>query len=73
MAFDGDSQQKGIDEYMVTVSEYDKMLQSFYDNHYVIVNWNSVWTEYTDASGVSHMVKNTLMIPAGKKPIITLF
>ena len=70
LAFDGDSQQKGIDEYMVTVSEYDKILQSLYDNNYIIVNWNDVWSEKVDASGKSQMVKNTLVIPKGKKPII---
>jgi len=70
LAFDGDSQQKGIDEYMVTVSEYDKILQSLYDNNYIIVNWNDVWSDKVDASGKSQMVKNTLMLPKGKKPII---
>ncbi|SHH95260.1 hypothetical protein SAMN02745823_01640 [Sporobacter termitidis DSM 10068] len=70
LAFDGDSQQKGIDEYMVTVSEYDKMLQSMYDKNYVIVDWNDVWSEQTDVAGNGRMVKNTLMIPAGKKPLI---
>lgn len=55
---------------MVTVSEYDKMLQSIYDNNYIIVNMNDVWTEYTDAAGAAHMLKAKLMLPEGKKPII---
>jgi hypothetical protein len=70
LAFDGDSKEKGIDDYMVTVSEYDKMLQSIYDNNYIIVNMNDVWSQVADASGTQHMVRNTLMIPEGKKPII---
>ena len=73
LAFDGDIKEKGIDQYMVTVSEYDKMLQSIYDNHYILVNMNDVWSEQTDASGTTRMVRNTLMIPEGKKPLILSF
>ncbi len=70
LAFDGDSKAKGIDQNMVTVSEYNKMLQSIYDNDYILVNMNDVWTEYTDDSGVARMKKSTLMVPEGKKPLI---
>lgn len=70
LAFDGDFKEKGLDDYMVTVSEYDKMLQSLYDNNYIIVNMNDVWSETTDTDGVTVMVKNTLILPEGKKPII---
>jgi hypothetical protein len=73
LAFDGDSKEKGIDLNMVTVGEYEKILQSLYDNSYIIVNWNDVWSEQTDDKGVSRMVKNTLMIPEGKKPIVLSF
>ena len=31
LAFDGDNQANGIDDYMVTVDEYNKILQSVYD------------------------------------------
>ena len=70
MAFDGDYQEKGIDEYMVTLSEYNKILQSMYDNNYILVNMNDVWSETTDANGKAIMKKNTLRIPEGKKPLI---
>lgn len=70
LSFDGDSKEKGLDEYMVTVSEYNKMLQSIYDNNYIIVNMNDVWAEYADSSGIAHMIKTKLMLPEGKKPLI---
>ncbi|UOO36813.1 hydrolase [Oscillospiraceae bacterium CM] len=70
LAFDGDNKEKGIDEYMVTVSEYNKILQSLYDNDYIIVSMNDVWSEKQDSDGISQMVRNTLMLPSGKKPII---
>jgi peptidoglycan/xylan/chitin deacetylase (PgdA/CDA1 family) len=69
-AFDGDAQQEGFDKYMVTVSEYKKILQSLYDKNYIIVNMNDVWNEYTDEKGEPYMKRETLMLPEGKKPII---
>ena len=70
LAFDGDSQADGIDDWMVTVDEYDKILQSVYDQGYVLVDINDVWSESTDANGQPVMIRNTLYIPEGKKPLI---
>ena len=70
LAFDGDSQANGIDDYMVTVDEYNKILQSVYDNGYVLVDIADVWSEVTAEDGTSKMVKNTLYLPEGKKPLI---
>ena len=70
LAFDGDSQADGIDDWMVTVDEYDKILQSVYDRGYVLVDINDVWSESTDANGQPVMIRNTLYIPEGKKPLI---
>ena len=73
LAFDGDSQQKGYDDYMVTVSEYVKILESLHRNGFILVNMNDVWSEYTDDDGISRMRRNTLMLPEGKKPLIISF
>ena len=73
MAFDGDSQQKGFDDYMVTLSEYEKILQSLYDKGFIMVNINEVWSEYITDSGLTRMKRNTLMLPEGKIPIILSF
>lgn len=70
LAFDGDSQSDGIDDWMVTVDEYNKILQSVYDHDYVLVDINDVWSESTDANGQPVMVRNPLYIPEGKKPLI---
>ena len=70
LAFDGDSKEAGIDDWMVTVNEYNKILQSLYDKGYIIVNMNDVWSEYTDENGNVRMKRNTLMLPEGKKPLI---
>lgn len=73
LAFDGDNMANGIDDWMVTVGEYDKILQSLYNNNYVLVDINQVWSESTDAAGKPVMVRNTLQIPEGKKPLILSF
>lgn len=70
LAFDGDSEANGIDDFMVTVDEYNKILQSVYDKGYVLVDINDVWSETTGEDGQPKMVKNTLYLPEGKKPLV---
>ncbi len=70
LAFDGDAQEKGLDDYMVTVDEFNKILQSVYDRGYVLVDIADVWSEATDEDGNPKMVRNTLYLPEGKKPLI---
>lgn len=67
-----ESQRLGLDDWMITVDEYNKMLQSVYEKGYILVNMEDVWSEVTDESG-THMVRNTLMLPEGKKPLIISF
>lgn len=69
LAFDGDSQENGLDDYMLTVDEYGKILRSVYDKGYVLVDINSVWSEEEGEDG-PRMVRNTLYLPEGKKPLV---
>jgi peptidoglycan/xylan/chitin deacetylase (PgdA/CDA1 family) len=68
LAFDGDSQEAGYDDYMVTVSEFRKILQNLYDKGYVLVNLNDVWAD-TDG----WMRRQAVQVPEGKKPIVLSF
>ncbi len=70
LAFDGDAQEKGLDDYMVTVDEFNKILESCYANDYVLVDIGNVWSEVTGDDGQPKMVRNTLYLPEGKKPLI---
>jgi len=70
LAFDGDSAAEGLDDFMVTVDEYKKILQSVYDKGYVLVDINSVWSEAEGEDGAPKMVRNTLYLPEGKKPLV---
>ena len=69
LAFDGDSQENGLDDFMLTAGEYRKILQSVYDKGYVLVDVGSVWREEEGEDG-PHMVRNTLYLPEGKKPLV---
>ena len=66
-------QRYGLDDWMCTVDEYNKILQSVYDKGYILVRMEDVWSEYTDESGAQRMKRNTLMLPEGKKPLIISF
>ena len=70
LAFDGDSKSDGIDDWMVTAGEYLKILESVDEKGYVLVDIADCWSEQTDESGQTRMVKNTLYLPEGKKPLI---
>lgn len=73
LAFDGDNMSDGIDDWMVTVDEYDKILQSVYDKGFVLVDISQVWSESKDAGGNPVMVRSELKVPEGKKPLILSF
>ena len=69
LAFDGDAKENGLDDYMVTADEYVKILESVYEKGYVLVDVGSVWREEEGEDG-PRMVRNTLYLPQGKKPLI---
>ncbi|WP_294474363.1 hydrolase [uncultured Intestinimonas sp.] len=66
------SQKEGLDDWMLTVEEYKKILNSLYEKGYILVAIEDVWSEVTDETG-AHMVRNTLMLPEGKKPLVLSF
>lgn len=70
LAFDGDDKANGIDDWMVTVDEYNKILRNLYEKDYILVDMNDVWTETTTEGGAPVMVRNTLKLPEGKKPLV---
>ncbi len=72
LAFDGDSQESGLDDYMLTAGEYEKILRSVCEKGYILVDINSVWREEEGEDG-PRMVRNTLYLPEGKKPLVLSF
>ena len=70
LAFDGDAQANGLDDFMVTADEFTKILNSVYEKGYILVDIADVWSEITGEDGTPRMVRNTLYLPEGKKPVI---
>ena len=67
-AFGGNSNSAGTDERSLTPSEFQKILKSLYDNGYILVNLNDL---YTEEGG--EMKKNTLLLPKDRKPLVLIF
>lgn len=55
----------------VTVSEFSAILQQLYDNGYVLVDLDDFYTtEHNTSSGRDVYVEKSLLLPAGKKPVM---
>jgi hypothetical protein len=73
LTFRGGTRQPGFDAEFVTANEFRLILQSLYDNDFVLIDLNDVWSEYTNETNQLRMTRNTLMIPEGKKPLVISF
>ncbi len=69
-AFDGDDMSYTYANSMVTADEFQGILQSLYDNGYILVDIHDVAQMTTDDRGVTLVEKKELLVPEGKKPII---
>ena len=70
MAFDGDGRASSYDTTMVTCKEFSNILQSLYDNNYILIDIHSIAAIDVDERGTATMDEQVLKIPEGKKPII---
>lgn len=68
-AFDGDIEEAGYNRYMVTVEEFEKILQSMYDRGFVLVSPYDIAYEVTNENG-SHFEYGNIRLPAGKTPFL---
>lgn len=67
----GQSQVDGMNAWMTTIEEFDKITQTMYDNGYVFVRLRDLVVETTDANGNVTFTANTnLMLPPGKKAVV---
>ena len=51
LAFDGDAQSKGFDDYFVTVPEFKEVMRQFYENGYVLIDIHLLYE--VDENGVA--------------------
>ena len=67
----GQSTVDGMNAWMTTIDEFDKITQQLYDNGYVYVRLRDLVVETTGEDGTPHFEPNThLMLPPGKKAIV---
>ncbi len=66
LAFDGDSMQKGFDDYFVTVPEFKEILNELYQRGYILIDIRLLYK--ADENGA--VTKPELKIPKGKKPLV---
>ncbi len=69
-AFDGDDYSYNYAGTMITTKEFKGILQSLYDNGYILVDIADVAAKTTDERGITIMEKCELKLPPGKKPVI---
>ena len=68
-AFDGDIEQDGYNLFMVTINEFEKILQSMYDRGFVLVSPYDIAYEISDESG-TRFVYGNIRLPEGKIPFL---
>lgn len=65
-AFDGDHMQQGYLDYMVTLKEFEAILEQFHANDFVLVSPDDIAA--LDADG--QMQYQDILLPPGKKPLV---
>ncbi|MCL2426208.1 MAG: hydrolase [Oscillospiraceae bacterium] len=73
IAFPNRTDPHRLDDYMVTVNEFNLILESLHRNGFIIVGMHDVWSEFTNVYGQQEMRRNTLMLPENRRPIILTF
>lgn len=63
-------QAKGNNEWMTTVSEFNKITQEMYDRGYVLVSIHDLYRYETDANGNKVMVEGDIYLPPDKKAFV---
>ena len=68
--FDGDYTEAGYNQYMTTISEFNKILESMYERGFVLVSPYDVAYEYVDENGQTKMKYGEIYLPEGKTPFV---
>ncbi len=69
-AFDGDYKAKGYNDYMATVSEFNKILEIMYQKGYMLVTPHQLATYQRKGDGGKEMARRELRLPKGKKAFL---
>lgn len=69
-AFDGENDQDGYNQVMTTVDEFQKILETMYNEGYVLVKLHDMAYETTDENGNTVMKAGDILLPPGKIPFV---
>ena len=69
-AFDGDGMSNTYSSSMITVQEFRSILESLYQNQYVLVDIHNIARLETDSRGITTMERQPIYLPEGKKPLV---
>lgn len=69
-AFNYDGYGSSFNRNYITTEEFGKILQSLYDNNYILVHMSDFLSATTDASGKTVYAAKTMYLPKGKKPLM---
>lgn len=68
-AFDDDQKAQGLNEFMVTVREFNQILGSLYEKGYMLIDTHEIFEERVN-NGKTELVRKELWLPKNKKPLI---
>lgn len=60
----------GYDQYMTTVYEFNKMIESMYEKGYVLISIHDIAKREVGEDGTEHLVKQDIWLPEGKTPFV---
>lgn len=69
-AFDGEHTEKGYNQYMTTIPEFNAILQELYARDFVLVRIHDIAQLTTDEDGDQVYRQGDIYLPEGKKPIV---
>ncbi len=70
MALDDDDYAQTYEQNLITLDEFEAILNELYANGFVLVDLHMVARETENEAGKTEMTQETLMMPAGKKPLV---
>lgn len=70
LAFDGDQTERGYNQVMTTIDEFNKITQEMYDRGYVLVSIHDLGHIEVQEDGTEKMVPGEIWLPEGKKPFV---
>jgi hypothetical protein len=60
----------GFNQWMTTVTEFERITQEMYDRGYVLVRLRDLVNQTTDEDGTVHFTENQIYLPQGKKAYV---